>query len=61
MKNRLLKTALMAVGYFALIVAVTFILSRVKNEPYQFNWLIYAIGSVLFALITEFFPASRWR
>ena len=61
MKNKLLKIALMAVGYFALIVAVTYIMSLSKGEKYQFNWVIYAIGGVIFALLTEFFPANRWR
>ena len=61
MKNRLLKILLMAVGYFALISAVTFILSLVRNEQYQFNWVVYAIGGVIFSLLTEFFPSNRWR
>lgn len=61
MKNRILKIALMAVGYFALIAAVTFVLALVRGEEYRFNFVVCAVGGVLFALLTEFFPASRWR
>ncbi|MBR3298467.1 MAG: hypothetical protein IKI64_04615 [Clostridia bacterium] len=59
--NRYLKLLLMSIGYFALIVAIFFILSLLKGEPFQFNFWVGAIGGVLFALITEFFPSSRWR
>ena len=57
----LLKTALMAVGYFALIAAVTFILALVRGEEYLFNFVICAVGGMLFAPLTELFPANRWR
>ncbi len=59
--NRYLKLFLMAVGYAALIAAVTYVLSLLRGQEYRFNWVICAVGGVLFALITEFFPANRLR
>ena len=59
--KRILKILLMAVGYFALIAVVTFILSLVRQEEYHFNWLICTVGGFAFALMTEFMPANRLR
>lgn len=61
MKNKFLKILLLAVGYFALIAAVTFILSRVRADEYHFNWLFCAIGGVMLAIVTACFPSNKWR
>ena len=59
--KRILKILLMAVGYFALIAGISYILSLVRQQEYHFNWLICTVGGIAFALMTEFMPANRLK